>query len=92
MRKTFSLIYYIKHDISTSITWAALFLDAIASQEIVYIQVTTLIHHRVEISFKVRQSKDVRKKNISIIAITAILTNRVSMAIAAITASTGSHL
>ena len=69
------------------------FLDAIASQEIPYIQVTYLLTHIQssknllgQVSRPFRQSKDVNKGNIAIIVITAIMAIIVSMAIAAITA------
>ena len=76
-----------------------MFLDAIASLEIPYMQVTMSLRHYVtteqsanyllgQDSRPFRQSKDVKKGNIAIIAIPAIMTIRVGMTIAAITAIT----
>ena len=67
------------------------FLDAIASQEIAYIQVTTSqswSHPLSQGSRPFRQSKDVKKGIIEIVAITAIIAITVSMTIAAITTIT----
>ena len=72
-----------------------LFLDAIASLEIPYIQVTHLLtysqsaNHLLGQGFRpVRQSKEVKKGNTVIIAITAIMPITINMAITAITAIT----
>ena len=67
------------------------FLDAIESLEIPYIQVTpeqSADNLLGQGSRPFRQSKDVKKGNIAIIAIPAIMTIRVSMTITAITAIT----
>ena len=75
------------------------FLDAIVSQEILYIQVTHSLTHSLTDSQSAndlpgqgsrpfRQSKDVKKCFIVIIAITAIMAIKVRMATAAITAIT----
>ena len=78
-----------------------LFLDAIASQEIPYIQVTRSVTHSVthpvtelkstsRSGFQAFQTiQRCQKGNIAIIAITAIMAISVSMAIAAIKAITG---
>ena len=63
------------------------FLDAIASQEIPYIQVTysqSANHLLGQISRPFRQTKDVKKGFITIIAISVIMAITVSMAITAI--------
>ena len=76
-----------------------MFLDALASQEIPYIQVTYSLTHSLTDSQSAnnlpgqgsrpfRQSKDVKKGYIVIIAITAIMAIKVRMATAAITAIT----
>ena len=73
-----------------------LFLDAIASQEIRYMEASHYVRTEQSVNHLLgkgsrpfRQSKDVKKGNIAIITITSIIAITVSMAIAAFTAIAG---